>query len=541
MTLSVARWKEAVRYILLATLPVVVLFGLAEGIARLFPGDITIQRPFFLPVGHEEYIGTYRLFVPYQPFRPYYWLPVPNTPVSNSRGFRGRDVTTPKPPGKVRIVCMGCSCTVGGQESYPERLERLLRESLGTDKYEVINGGAGANSTYQGLLIFQNHILELHPDIVTVYFGWNDRWVHDGRRDSQHRLPSKMETKVVNVLSKSKFVKALLFRADKWRNQHIEQRVPVDEYGQNLNTFVNLCRQRGIRIILCTTPDGMTNRAIESRFNSQAPGNWYRDLYLLFKDNGGNPVEVWNYIQRLYNGKVREVAVAEGCELLDLDALVKEAGHRYTDQPLRLFKDGIHFSELGLQEVAAILAETILTGNERGRLDRYLNSPEYCRVNAEKFMSQYQFAEAECLLDRAESLSAAPIADNRQQRAKIAAERPFYDQYYAAQFEISNQGDIAKAIKLMDGCLQMRPTDENLRLDLAGLTLAARLPNLCLNTVQGPAATYSSPENAHKALWLAVDAAQMLGRTDFMRSQLEEIRRLFPDDARAKAMLDRSG
>jgi lysophospholipase L1-like esterase len=383
------RWlivRKVFKYLLLATVPAVLVLLIGEGVARLWPGDFTVQRTVFIPLGHEEYFGTQRVFLPYEARAPYYWLPVAKTPLTNSRGFRGAEVAEPKAVGNVRVVCLGCSCTLGGQEPYPQRLERLLTEALGTKKYEVVNAGVGSSSTYQGLQLLQKHVLELQPDVVTVFFGWNDRWVHDGRRDAQHRLPSAAEQRLVAWLSHSRFVKALIFLADRWRGQQPEQRVPAAEYAANLQQIVRLCRERGIRVLLCTTPDGMTPQAIEHRFlRDNNAVNRTRELYALFKDKGATPTDVWNYIQRLYNQQVQTVAEMDRVELVDLDREIAARRLQYPAANLRFYKDGIHFTELGLQEVARLLALQVVDRSEQEAVRRYLESPVYYRSNAARF------------------------------------------------------------------------------------------------------------------------------------------------------------
>lgn len=253
--------------ILFALLPLVLLLGLGELAARFLPGDLKSDRFFYVAGGHEEYFGTTKVSIPYRVLPPYYWVPAPRTPITNNKGFRGRDWTENKPAGVVRIASLGDSCTLGGQESYSERLDRLLGEALGTNKYEVLNGGVGSSSTHQMLQIFEQQVLPMKPDWVVVFLGWNDRWVHDGRRDSTHRLPDAQSQKLRDTLGKSRLFKALVYYADKSRDGKVEQRVPPEETAKNLRTFAKLCRQHKLRLVLLTSPDGSPESMIRSRFD----------------------------------------------------------------------------------------------------------------------------------------------------------------------------------------------------------------------------------------------------------------------------------
>lgn len=59
---------------------------------------------------------------------------VPHVVNINSLGYRDREFTVKKPPGVVRIACLGGSTTVQGirnEETYPALLEKLLRARFG--------------------------------------------------------------------------------------------------------------------------------------------------------------------------------------------------------------------------------------------------------------------------------------------------------------------------------------------------------------------------------------------------------------------------
>ena len=92
----------------------------------------------------------------------------------NSMGFRGADVS-PGDRNKLRVICLGDSCTFGwGEEekyAYPSVLERDLSESRPT---RVYNTGVAAYSSAQGLVQFGKIKYTLAPDVVTISFGGND-------------------------------------------------------------------------------------------------------------------------------------------------------------------------------------------------------------------------------------------------------------------------------------------------------------------------------------------------------------------------------
>ncbi|MBN2059271.1 MAG: hypothetical protein JW882_02535 [Deltaproteobacteria bacterium] len=122
----------------------------------------------------------------------------------NSLGYRGREITLPKPDGEFRIICLGDSTTYSDQIkdfrfSYPDLLEKELMEK-GYSDITVINAGAGGYSSWETLIDFEMRIIDLEPDLITIYPGVNDihcRFVwpkefylgdNSGRRIANHAL-----------------------------------------------------------------------------------------------------------------------------------------------------------------------------------------------------------------------------------------------------------------------------------------------------------------------------------------------------------------
>lgn len=100
---------------------------------------------------------------------------------NSSRGLRGPELSDgPKPRGALRILCVGDSVTFGfnvdQNDSYPERLQALLRERFPQRQIEVINAASPGWSFVQGLLYLEREGLTLQPDVVIMAHGPNDRF-----------------------------------------------------------------------------------------------------------------------------------------------------------------------------------------------------------------------------------------------------------------------------------------------------------------------------------------------------------------------------
>jgi len=118
----------------------------------------------------------------YSPHRYLGFYPTPNYVKDENRhnalGYRGEEISIPKPPGSIRIACLGGSTTYTYEiedykKSYPYLLEKYLHEK-DFDNIEVINAGAGGWSSWESLINLELRVLDLDPDVVIIYHGIND-------------------------------------------------------------------------------------------------------------------------------------------------------------------------------------------------------------------------------------------------------------------------------------------------------------------------------------------------------------------------------
>lgn len=106
------------------------------------------------------------------------YVPHPAFPEHNALGYRGPEITLPKPEGVFRIVALGGSTTystaTSAEESYPAQLQRTLREEYGYPNVEVINGGIPGYTSWDTLVNYLLRVVELQPDMLIIYDGIND-------------------------------------------------------------------------------------------------------------------------------------------------------------------------------------------------------------------------------------------------------------------------------------------------------------------------------------------------------------------------------
>ncbi len=96
----------------------------------------------------------------------------------NAHGFRGPEIG-PKRPETVRVVALGDSLVYGqgvaDDETLPFYLERWLEaDDTGRRDWEVINTGHRSYDTRQELRVLDELGRELEPDVVVLFWFWND-------------------------------------------------------------------------------------------------------------------------------------------------------------------------------------------------------------------------------------------------------------------------------------------------------------------------------------------------------------------------------
>ncbi len=119
------------------------------------------------------------------------YCPVPNqrgwtldAPATiNAFGFRGREPTLPKPPGKFRIMIPGSSNSfgwgVGDDDTFSEGLERLLSQGFPQRSYEVLNWSVPGYNLDQDERLLRFCGAALDPDLVLLEFTPFDLWYRD--------------------------------------------------------------------------------------------------------------------------------------------------------------------------------------------------------------------------------------------------------------------------------------------------------------------------------------------------------------------------
>jgi lysophospholipase L1-like esterase len=275
------------------------------------------------------------------------WKHAPSNRGINSMGFRGPEVVRPNPEGTQRVLFLGDSCT---EQGFPSIVELLLNELPGRDGavFDTVSLAVSGYTSFQGLRAAELYGEQLEPDLVVVYFGWNDHWRAYGAVDSEKIVRPPADgagDRLAKAVSRLRTVQALRFAQGRLRGSSeahalSQVRVPAPAYRQNLTEIADLFGQLGVPVLFVTAPTAHYALGVPDFLVEQG-----------FVENKEASVR----LHREYNEIAREVAQQGGAYLLDLEA---EMSPR-TDHGKLFSQDGIHFTPPGLMVVALQIARFV--------------------------------------------------------------------------------------------------------------------------------------------------------------------------------------
>jgi lysophospholipase L1-like esterase len=260
--------------------------------------------------------------------------------ISNGDRMRNPEVPVERGPNDFRVLCLGDSITFGWgvryEEAYPTLLAELLREARPGREIQVLNASCSGYSIYQGHEMLRRKGLKYRPDVVTIWFGWNDKFPWDGMTDAEHARLFSRE----HLLSRSATYRVLGYalrrskheeeRKERKREEEGLPRVPLPEYQARLREMVEMARAsetslgRGARVVLIQ--------------------GCFRDQMRSARKRGGR------FELDAYQQATAEVAEQLEVPMLSICDALSEAGLREKD-----FLDWGHLDSKGLRVVAEAL------------------------------------------------------------------------------------------------------------------------------------------------------------------------------------------
>lgn len=168
--------------------------------------------------------------------------------------------------GTYRIVCLGESTTaIGGENSYPRQLERILNQKNIGIKFSVINKGLIGTDTTHIMGELRDYLNKYNPDMVITMMGINDAW----DTLSQENIPTPKNASFFQSFRIYKLIKLLRL--------HIIKRVEK----KGLGTFKIMEKKENN--LITDKDDKILKKAVEANpKNIEA----YLDLAIYYQEHG---------------------------------------------------------------------------------------------------------------------------------------------------------------------------------------------------------------------------------------------------------------
>jgi hypothetical protein len=206
--------RKKIVFSLVAVVGVFVFLELALRVARIGePPTIGTMRfgydtgiPIFDSDGIEREEELFRDIPLFEADLLLFWKPIANTPFTGDEGLR---LPTPESKEKradvYRIGIIGDSCSFLGTDLYPNHFARMVAESTGRAT-EVVNTSCPVYTSPQGRRRLRD-VWPWKPDLIVVYFGWNDHWKSlNGQTDRELVERQVLSDKAKSWMGKSRLV-----------------------------------------------------------------------------------------------------------------------------------------------------------------------------------------------------------------------------------------------------------------------------------------------------------------------------------------------
>jgi lysophospholipase L1-like esterase len=257
---------------------------------------------------------------------------------TNSLGLRGPEVP-PKEKSELRILSLGESTTFAGRLPYEECYSHLLEADLDSAlarPVRVINAGVPSYTIFQGYLYFEQRGLLLEPDVVVLYFGYNDFLPVANRARRDARATGTTAGLTDRALHERR--QGRLFKTSEW----------IAQRSNAYRLVMRLMRPRKADVV-------------KDPSKPRVPEEDRRHILALFRDACARNdillviVVPWYHTFDSHAALLREFARENGIACLDPRAEFE----RLNDNKNKYFLDPIHPNARGHRFIASILSREI--------------------------------------------------------------------------------------------------------------------------------------------------------------------------------------
>lgn len=403
----------------------------------------------------------------------YLWVSQANTPYTDRFGFRLPELSFEKAPDKIRVAFLGGSTTQGGYRPYPERAIRILNDALGTNRYEALNVACSSYSLHQSIKAFERWVLPRDPDIVFVYHGWNDvKIAPDGfsDREKDHSLDAAAKPWIrlpieLSALKLTGLLARLYERTDRtWPRQ----RVSFDNFSTGLHKMAKTCAKQNIRMIIMARPSQREDKLGLPPFEPDSTAEQHMmknygtvDPVISYKKQANQITQIQRSIAADY----------DHVDLCDGEAIIAQQVDRENNgefgESVHVFReDDCHLYEFGDEFLAQQVAITVAP-EHRSAISNWIASPEYLMKMAHEFYVEESPREAHWFLSQLITQTTDPKQlTNLQHLARQAEARFSFADKFRAGRSGGSSNDYETKVKLLKECLQERPFDYGVMLQI---------------------------------------------------------------------------
>lgn len=271
----------------------------------------------------------------------------------NSSGFRGPEIDTPKPPGRVRIAFLGASTTFCAEVSgdtlvWPHLVVEQLRAAYPGTAFDYVNGGVPGYFASSSLLNLKHRVAAHQPDIVVIYHATNNLSRETRDMAIAQGLDDAVESGQLSWLERHSLLWELVVknlrvrRAQQTANHPGGQKLTIDparigaKFETDMSALVRESSKVASRVAVATfstrlrtgqTPEQQGQAAVSAL------------VYSPFMSVEG----LLRGFSR-YNTLIRQVAAKQDALLIDSeDSIPGDAAH---------FVDTVHFTDAGSRKMA---------------------------------------------------------------------------------------------------------------------------------------------------------------------------------------------
>jgi len=271
---------------------------------------------------------------------------------TNSLGMKGEEISVLKDARTFRIICLGCSTVLCGSEgnSFPELLEKYLRELYPHKKFEVINAAISGQTTLGAFMNMSLNWKELKPDMLIINSVFEEVTNSVAPYYFKSYLKNDRDTAIWDdfkekISRKSGIVglcRKLFFKPSKRLTQGTQE--GLDYYAAILEALVLLGKGMESKVVLVSS-----GIAVDESNNFEKDNPKRRWLEAHFPQFTGEAI--LQIISDL-NLTMQEVAAKQKVKFVDMSAAVpKDQEH---------FLDGAHRTDKGNAVFAKMLLESLV-------------------------------------------------------------------------------------------------------------------------------------------------------------------------------------